>query len=84
MNKFYVNVENIILPNSLNGTFILEANSIKDLKNKIISYYGFDECKINIELWSHRLGAINRKRLDILSEIPHGYENIWVRATILK
>lgn len=81
MNKFYVNVENILLPSSLKGTVILEASSILDLKNKILQHYGFVEHSANIQLWSHRLGASNRIRMDTLSEIPHNCENVWVRAT---
>lgn len=83
MNKFYVNVENILIPNSLKGTVILEASSITDLKNKIIEHYGFEHFA-NIQLWSHRLGALNRIRLDTLSEIPYECENVWVRAISLK
>jgi hypothetical protein len=85
MNKFYINVDNIIIPNELRRTVIIEASNIADLKNKIMVHYGFNEENgKRIELWSSRMGMKNRIRLDTMSELPTTYENIWVRGVILK
>jgi hypothetical protein len=83
MNKFYINVDNIIIPNELRRTVIIEASNIADLKDKIMAYYGFNEVNgKRIELWSSRMGMKNRIRLDTMSELPTTYENIWVRGVI--
>jgi hypothetical protein len=85
MNKFYINIDNIIIPNELKGTVIIEALNMTDLKEKIIAYYGFnEENNKRIELWSGKLGMKNRIRLDILREIPKSCENIWIRGVLLK
>jgi hypothetical protein len=77
--RYYVKVDNIIVPKELEGYKAFEANNSKDLLEKIKKYYGLrDSPEFSIQLWSSQssLGT----RLDILEKIPKEYEFLWVKV----
>ena len=77
--RYYVTIENIEIPDSLKGTKAFEANSVRDLKNKIIAFYGFKLPEtIELQLWSGPLGT---KCIQICEndKFP-SHNNLWIRA----
>jgi hypothetical protein len=79
--QYLVRIDNITVPQSLQGTITIDATNTEELIKKIMDYYGFKtELRDNIQLWSAPLGVSNRTRLDTLSVIPKKYIDIWVRG----
>lgn len=80
MRRYYVEVENVILPPHLIGLKAFEASTTQELLNKIVEYYGFKwQYKASLQLWSNK-GGLVRERLDELEHIPEKYEFIYVRG----
>lgn len=78
-----IKVENIDVPSEMKSTRVIESTTVMELFDKICKIYQFnDNVKKCLELWSAPVGHQNRKRLDVLENIPVEHEHIWVRAAI--
>lgn len=78
---YFVKIDNIMVPEYLKGTQVLQASSKEELIIAICERYGFSESsKVYLELWSGSLGHSGRERLDTYSEIPDRCQDIWVRG----
>ena len=79
--QYLVRIDNINIPDILQGIKVIDAHNTVDLMAQIIAHYGFEEKhRAHLQLWSGRLGELYRVRLDILDYIPDTYEFIWVRG----
>jgi hypothetical protein len=77
--QYYVNIENINIPDRLKGAKAFEVNSVIDLKNKIIAHYGFKlPDTIELQLWSGPLGT-SCIQIGDKDKLPD-HKNLWVRA----
>jgi hypothetical protein len=77
--QYFVTIENITIPDNLKGTKAFEADSIAELKNKIIAYYGFTlPDTIELQLWSGPTGASGIQIND--NKVLLAHNTIWVRA----
>jgi hypothetical protein len=81
---FYVKLDNIHVPYAeLRATQSIEARTTKELIDKILQVYYFNEkLRDNLELWSKPSGSMGRERLDTKSVIPKEYEDVWVRGVV--
>jgi hypothetical protein len=78
--RYYVEIDNIIIPPHLKGIKAFEAATTNELLDKIIDYYGFKwQYKNSLQLWSNKKGLL-RERLDEMEVIPEKYEFIYVRG----
>ena len=74
--RYYVKLENMIVPDNLKGYIAIDAPSTTCLLEQIRYTYGIRNA--DIELWSNQ--ARQGKRLDTLNEIPKEHEFIWIRV----
>jgi hypothetical protein len=78
--RYFINIENIVIPDHLKGTKAFDAETTAELKSKIIAYYGFTpNDTIEIQMWSGPHGS-SGIRLDLDTTIPEAYDTIWIRA----
>lgn len=78
--QYFIIIENIEIPDNLKGTKAFDANTIIELKSKIIKYYDFKlPPTIELQLWSGPLGT-SSIRLANDRHILSLYNTIWVRA----
>jgi hypothetical protein len=81
--RYYVKIDNIIVPEDLKGYKVIEASSVSELIENIKEYYKLkDRVECIIQLWSGN--KYKGQRLDVLSIIPEGVEFIWVRGVTNK
>lgn len=87
MPRYYITLENIWVPQHLQGTRAISAISVEELIYNIIEDYGFHHIynmTLDIQLWSAPMGSLTRKRLDVYKYIPKDNEFIWVRIVNTK
>lgn len=81
--RYFITIENITIPEHLKGVKAFDAETVADLKSKIIAYYGFVHSDtIEIQFWSGPHGTTTI-RLDLEEAIPEVYDSIWVRAAFV-
>lgn len=81
--QYYVKIDNVNVPERLNGFKAIRAASVKELIERVKEYYEFNKNpNVSIQLWSS--ANHNGKRLDTLDSIPKENEFIWVRAILNK
>jgi hypothetical protein len=81
--RYYVKIDNIIVPEDLKGYKVIEAASVTELIESVKEYYKLkDRVECIIQLWSGN--NYKGQRLDVLSIIPEGIEFIWVRGVANK
>ncbi len=77
--QYFINIENINIPDNLKGTKAFDSKTIVELKDKIIKYYGFNlPNTIELQLWSGPTGTTST-RVDT-NENTSEVSNIWVKA----
>ncbi len=74
--RYYVKLENMIVPDSLKGYTAIDARNTADLLEQIRAIYGIKTAQI--ELWTGQ--SRQGQRLDTLTIIPKEHEFIWVRV----
>ena len=74
--RYYVKLENVIVPDSLKGYIAIDARAPSELLEQIRDMYGIKAA--GIELWSSQ--SRQGLRLDTLEVIPKEHEFIWVRV----
>lgn len=81
--RYFVTIENINIADHLKGVKAFDAETVADLKSKIIAHYGFTlSDTIELQLWSGPYGS-STIRLDSGTTIPEAYDSIWVRAAFV-
>jgi hypothetical protein len=78
MRQYLIKVDNINIPDHLQGIKAFNVTSVSELMNKIREYYGILPI-YRIELWTARLGTA-RIRVDTISDICYKYDVLWVRG----
>ncbi len=78
MPQYLIKVDNINIPDHLEGTKAFDAENVSELMNKIRAFYNILP-KHEIQLWTARIGS-QRVRVDMMKEIPHEYDTLWVRG----
>lgn len=79
--RYFVTVENVVLPEHLKGTKAFEAETTVELKTKIATYYGFSlPTTMELQLWAGPHGSSNNHRVDLEAIIPESHDNIWVKV----
>ena len=82
MRRYYIKTDNISVPDRLRNIQAIDAESTKDLLDKINQRYGFPTISdIHLELWSGQIGQ-KRERLDIMEMIPSHYDIVWIRGVL--
>ncbi len=84
MRQYLVKIDNIYVPNYMKDIRAIYAENKSELLDKIRNIYNIPiDPRIEIQLWSARIGETSRQRLDnLLEEIPTKYEIIWVRGKL--
>jgi hypothetical protein len=78
MPQYLIKVDNIDIPDSLQGIKAFDATSVSELMTKIREYYSIAPVH-QFELWTARMGT-QRTRVDMLKDIPCEYDILWVRG----
>lgn len=79
--QYFIIIENIEIPDNLKGTKSFDANTIIELKSKVVAYYNFKlPATVELQLWSGPIGTTSIRLDRDINNLSSAYNTLWVRA----